>query len=191
MNIPLEIVFRNMERSDAIEARIREKAQRLERFCENMTRCRVVVEAPHRHHHRGKLYQVGVEIGVPGKPVIVNHAGPADPAHEDVYVAIRDAFSAATRRLEDQIRTIRGKVKSHEAPPHGRVLQIFPDQGHGFVQTGDGQEVFFNRNSVPDGAFDQLEVGSEVRIAIAPQEPGQEPRAQHVQPVGKFHLVDR
>lgn len=191
MNIPLEIVFRNMDRSDAIEARVREKAQRLERFHDNIIRCRVVVEAPHRHQHRGKHYQVGIDIGVPGKQVIVNHTGPSDPAHEDVYIAIRDAFSAATRRLEDHVRTIRGKVKSHEVPPHGKVLQLFPEEGHGLVRTPDGQEVFFNRNSVADGAFDQLEVGSEVRIAIAPQAVGQEPRAQHVQPVGKHHLVDR
>lgn len=191
MNIPLEIVFRNMDRSDAIEARVREKAQRLERFFENITRCRVVVEAPHRHHRHGKRYQIGIEIGVPGKKLMVDHAGPADPAHEDVYVAIRDAFNAATRRLEDHVRTLRGKVKTHEVPPHGRVLRISPDRDHGYVRTADGQEVFFNRNSVPDGAFDHLQAGTEVRIAIAPQEAGQEPRAQYVRPVGKHHLVDR
>lgn len=127
MKIPLEIVFRNMERSDAVEARVREKALRLERFFDNITRCRVVVEAPHRHHRHGKRYQIGIEIGVPGKRLMVDHAGPADPSHEDVYVAIRDAFSAATRRLEDHVRILRGKVKSHEAPPHDRDPGISPD----------------------------------------------------------------
>lgn len=191
MNIPLEIVFRNMDRSDAIEARVHEKVLRLDRFSEKITRCRVVVQAPHRHHRHGRLYQVVIEIDVPGKRLMVDHAGPADPAHEDVYVAIRDAFSAVTRRLEDHIRTLRGKVKTHEVAPHGRVLRISPDEDHGYVQTADGQEVFFNRNSVPDGGFDHLEAGTEVRIAIAPQEVGQEPRAQYVRPVGKHHLVDR
>ena len=117
MRIPLEVVFRNMDRSDAIEARVREKAERLERLSENITRCRVAVEAPHRHHHHGKLYKVGIEIGVPGKQLIINHAGPIDQAHEDVYVAIRDAFAAATRRLEDHLRIRRGNVKTHEPPP--------------------------------------------------------------------------
>lgn len=114
MRIPLEIVFRNMDRSDAIEARVQEKAEHLERLSENITRCRVAVEAPHRHHHRGKLYKVGIEIGVPGKQLVINHSGPIDHAHEDVYVAIRDAFAAAMRRLEDHLRIRRGNVKSHE-----------------------------------------------------------------------------
>lgn len=187
MKIPLEIVFRNMDRSDAIESRIREKADRLERFAENIMRCRVAVEAPHRHHHHGKLYRVSIEIGVPSKRLIVNHTGPIDHAHEDVYVAIRDAFSAATRQLEDYVRTRRGKVKTHEAPPHGRVTRLVPDDGSGLVLMPDGQEIFFNRNSVANGGFDQLEVGSEVRITIAPEESGEAPRAQFVQPVGRTH----
>ena len=190
MEIPLEVVFRNMERSDAIEARVREKAKRLERFFDKIIRCRVVVEAPHRHHHRGKLYQVAIEIDVRGKRLVANHTEPIDHAHEDVYVALRDAFKAATRQLEDHVRTLRGKVKVHEAPPHGRVLQVSLDEGHGLVQTPDGQEVFFNRNSVADGGFDQLQVGTEVRIALAPEVAGQEPRAQFVQAVGKPHSAD-
>ena len=120
MRIPLEIVFRNMDRSDAIEARVREKAERLERFSENITRCRVAIEAPHRHQHHGKLYKVGIEIGVPGRQLVINHAGPLDQAHEDVYVAIRDAFAAATRRLEDHVQIRRGQVKRHETRTEGR-----------------------------------------------------------------------
>lgn len=113
MKIPLEIVFRNMDRSDAIEARVREKAERLERHSDSITRCRVAVEAPHRHQSHGKLYKVAIELGVPGHQIIVNHAGPQDHAHEDVYVAIRDAFAAATRQLEDHVRMRRGEVKHH------------------------------------------------------------------------------
>ncbi len=115
MKIPLEVVFRNMDRSDAIEARVREKADRLERFSDNITRCRVAVEAPHRHQTHGKLYKVAIELGVPGRQIVVNHAGPEDHAHEDVYVAIRDAFAAATRQLEDHVRIRRGQVKQHDA----------------------------------------------------------------------------
>ena len=114
MKIPLEIVFRNMDRSEAIEARVRERAERLGRFSDRITRCRVAVEAPHRHQHHGKLYKVGIEISVPGRQLVINHAGPAEQAHEDVYVAIRDAFAAATRRLEDHVRIRRGNVKTHE-----------------------------------------------------------------------------
>jgi ribosomal subunit interface protein len=117
MQIPLQISFRNMDPSPAIEDRIRKKAEKLERFHGRIIGCNVVVEAPHRHRHKGKLYNVRVDISVPGKDVIVDRAKPEDHAHEDVYVAIRDAFNAATRRLEDQARKMRGDVKS----PAGRA----------------------------------------------------------------------
>jgi len=117
MQIPLQVSFRNMDSSPAVEARIREKAAKLERFHDRIVGCTVVVvEAPHRHHHKGKLYNVRIEIGVPGKNVVVDRAKPISHAHEDVYVAIRDGFDAAVRRLEDQARKMRGDVKSHAAP---------------------------------------------------------------------------
>lgn len=115
MQIPLQISFRNMDPSPAVEERIRKKAAKLERFNDRIIGCSVVVEAPHRHH-KGKLYNVRVDVSVPGKEVVVDRAKPVDHAHEDVYVAIRDAFDAAVRRLEDQVRRMRGNVKSHAAP---------------------------------------------------------------------------
>lgn len=116
MEIPLEISFRNMDPSPAVEARIREKAAKLERFHDRIIGCTVVVEAPHRHHHKGKLYSVHIDISVPGKDhLIVDRAKPTDQAHEDVYVALRDAFNAAVRQLEDYTQRMRGDVKSHSA----------------------------------------------------------------------------
>ena len=116
MQIPLQISFRNMDPSPAVEWRIRKKAAKLERFNDRIIGCSVVVEAPHRHHHKGKLYSVRVDVSVPGKEVVVDRAKPVDHANEDIYVAIRDAFNAAVRRLEDQARKMRGNVKSHPTP---------------------------------------------------------------------------
>jgi len=113
MQIPLQISFRNMDPSPAVEERIRKKAVKLERFHDRIIGCTVVVEAPHRHHHKGKLYKVRIDIGMPGKDVHVNQEGPKNQAHEDVNVAIRDAFDAAVRQLEDHARKLRGDVKSH------------------------------------------------------------------------------
>ncbi len=109
MPMPLQISFRNMDPSPAVEERIRKKAAKLERFHDRIVGCKVVVEAPHRHHHKGKLYSVRVDVSVPGKDVVVDRAKPTDHAHEDVYVAVRDAFAAAVRRLEDQTRKRRHK----------------------------------------------------------------------------------
>ena len=117
MDFPLDISFRNMDPSEAVEARIREKAAKLERFYNRIIGCTVVVEAPHRHHHKGKLYSVHIDISVPGKDLVVDRAKPLDHSHEDVYIAVRDAFKAAERRLEEHARRMRGDVKSHGSTP--------------------------------------------------------------------------
>jgi ribosomal subunit interface protein len=109
MQIPLEICYKNMEKSDAVEARIREKAEKkFERYAGRITSCRVVVEAPHRHQVHGSCYDVRIDIHVPGEELVVNREGSNDPAHTDVYVAIRDAFDAALRQLDDHARRKNG-----------------------------------------------------------------------------------
>lgn len=117
MQIPLQVSFRHMEPSGAVEADVREKVAKLEHFCDRITSCRVVIEAPHQHQHKGNLYQVRIDITVPGREIAVTHEGPKNHAHEDVYVAVRDAFNAAGRQLEDYARKIRGQVKHHEPRP--------------------------------------------------------------------------
>jgi ribosomal subunit interface protein len=112
MQIPLQISFRNMDPSPAVEAIVREKAAKLDRFFERIVSCNVTIEAPHRHHHKGRLYKVRVDVGMPGKKDVHVKEGAKNQAHEDVYVAIRDAFDAAARRVDDQARRLRGDVKS-------------------------------------------------------------------------------
>ncbi len=187
--IPVQVTFRNMDSSEAVEANVREKAEKLERFSDHLMSCRIVIEAPHRHHHRGKLYHVRIDLGVVGGELVVAHERPLDHAHEDVYVAIRDAFNAATRRLEDFERKRRGRIKAHEVPVHGTIAGLSHD--HGFIATSDGREVYFHRNSVVDGDFEALEAGDEVRLVIHPGEGEKGPQASTVVPVGKHHLVSR
>ena len=187
MQRPLEIRFRQMDPSPAIEARIRAKAAALERFSERITGCRVLVEKEHRHHHKGNLFRVRVEIDAPGKELAVTHSGPMDHAHEDVKVAIRDAFDAAVRRLEDHVRRHGGKVKAHEVPLHGTVRMVDQDGGFGFVETAQG-EVYFHRNSVAEGGFAALEPGSEVRLEIAERESADGCQATTERPIGKHPL---
>jgi ribosomal subunit interface protein len=115
MQLPLEITFRNMDPSPSVEEVVRDKSSKLERFFDRIVSCNVTIEAPHRHQHKGKLYKVRIDIGMPGKDVHVNQEGPKNQAHEDVYVAIRDAFDAAARQVEDYARRLRGDVKTHTA----------------------------------------------------------------------------
>lgn len=187
MTVPLQIAFRGMEPSPALEARIRARAERLERFSRDILRCHVTVEAPHRRRHQGRLYRVRVEVVVPERDIVVTREGALDHAHEDPYVAVRDAFDAAVRQLEDHERTLRGDVKRHEPPLlHGRVARFVAGEDYGFIETDDGQEVYFHRNSVVEGdggGFDRLRVGDEVRLAVAEGEKG--PQASTVHPAGR------
>jgi len=107
MQIPLDIDYQNVEASEFITARIAERADRLEHLSQRITSCRVVVEAPHRHHHKGVQYHVRILLRLPGEEIIVSHDPGDDRAHDDVYVAIRDAFDAAERRLKDHALRLR------------------------------------------------------------------------------------
>ena len=165
MQMPLQVTFRNMEPSEAVEAKIRERAAKLDLFYDRLMGCRVIVEAPHGRHHQGKLYHVRVDLTVPGGELVVSREPAARHSHEDVYVAVRDAFNAAERRLADYARRQRGEVKVREVSPHARVSKLFPEEGYGFIATPDGSEIYFHEHSVLDGAFSRLRVGTEVQFA--------------------------
>ena len=113
MQVPLEITFRGIPHSDAVEIRIREKAAKLEQFCDTIVSCRVAVEAEHHHQHQGNLYKVRIDVSVPNKHIVVSRDHHDKQSHEDIYVALRDAFSAATRQLEEYVRIQRGEIKQH------------------------------------------------------------------------------
>jgi ribosome-associated translation inhibitor RaiA len=119
VNIPLEIAFHNVDRSPAVETAVRERVAKLEQFAE-ITSCRVTVEAPHKSHRHGNLYTVRVDLRFPGGEAVANRSPSADHSHEDVYLALRDAFRAARRQLQDLQRVRRGDVKTHLARPENR-----------------------------------------------------------------------
>ena len=112
MQVPLQIVVRNLEQSPALQARVREKASKLEEFDPRMTSCRVVLEQTGRHRQQGRQFAVRIDVRTPGREIVVNREH-----DEDIYVALRDAFDAAKRELEDVVRERRGDVKAHEISP--------------------------------------------------------------------------
>lgn len=114
MQLPLEIRFQNVDASSAVEADIERRVEKLERLADDIVSCRVVVEAPHKHHHKGKLYAVHVDLRVPGGELVASREPSDKQAHEDVYVAVRDAFEAVSRQLQDFVEKRQGKVKQHE-----------------------------------------------------------------------------
>lgn len=180
MLLPLDVRFRNFHSSAAVEAAVRERAAKLDRFHPRITSCRVMVEALHQRRVKGSVYHVRVDITVPGREIVAESEPPSSDPHDDVYIAIRDAFDGAKRELQDDIRKRRREVKLHEERPSARVTKIFHDRGFGFLETDEGVEVYFHQHSVLDGAFEDLAVGSRVFYEEEAGEKG--PQASSVEP---------
>jgi cold shock CspA family protein/ribosome-associated translation inhibitor RaiA len=186
MNKALEISFRNTDRSPAVEEVVKERAQSLTRQCERLMHMRVVIEKVGRHHRKGQLFRTRIEMKLPRRTVVVGRASESNPAHEDVYVAVRHAFDAAGRRLQDNSRRRRGETKTHDGPPQGKIIRLFPEDGYGFVGLPDGQEIYFHRNSVVGTGFDKLALGDAVRVTVHELESEKGPQAGTVKPVGRL-----
>ena len=164
MQEPLRIAFRNMEAPIGAEDQVRARVAELERFFDRIIACGVVVEARHRRHHQGNLYHVRIDLIVPDREIVVRRDPPEDHAHEDLHVAIRDAFDAAQRQLQDHAREMRSDVKTHATPTIGTIVRLFPD--YGFLITDTGDEIYLNRNAVLGRGFDKLNAGDKVRYVI-------------------------
>lgn len=162
MEIPLQITSCNLDLTEAIEMKIRTEAGKLDKIYDRIMRCRVVVDSPHRHHHQGRLYSINIYMTLPGSEVVVKRVH-----NEDLYVSIRDSFSAARRKLGDFARRQRGDVKHHEEEPHGSITTLFPEEGYGFLTTSGNQEIYFHKHSLINDDFKHLKVGMKVRFKEA------------------------
>lgn len=184
----LEIAFRNMKPSESAEDRLRERLSKLQKIYDGITSCHVYVQAPHRNHSKGNRYEVHIEARVPGTELIVNDKPGDVRSHEDLLVAIRDAFDALERRLKKWKRQRRGQVKTHETAVQGRVAEIRANQGHGHVETTDGQLIYFHKNSVLENSFDELDVGDPVELVVRYGESDKGPQASTVRAIGHMQL---
>jgi len=159
MQIPLQISLHGIEHSNALYNAIREKAEKLDHYYDHIMSCRVVLELGGRHRHQGKQFTVRIDVKVPGGEIAITREH-----DEDVQVALRDAFDAARRKLEDYARGQRGDVKRHPAEHTGRVARIDAEQGIGFIATPDGRELYFSRDNVVHPPFEHLAVGTTVHF---------------------------
>jgi cold shock CspA family protein len=201
MILPVQVTFRNVAPTAEIEEKIRARAQKLEKFYSPITSCRVLVEAPARHRRKGYSFHVRIDLTVPEGEIVVKREPTLYPKEKDIgderrrkqmetrperkhlEVAIREAFHAARRRLEDHARQKRADVKTHEPMPQARVTKLFPVEGYGYIETPDGREIYFHENSVLNGRFKSLKLGSKVSFVEEAGEKG--PQASTV------HLITR
>lgn len=159
MQIPLQISLHGIERSNALYNSVREKAEKLDRYYEHIMSCRVVLELDARHRHQGRQFTVRIDLKVPGGEIAVTREHDAE-----LEIALRDAFDAARRQLEDYAREQRGDVKRHAPEVAGRVARIDAEQGFGFIVTDDGREYYFSRENVVTPPFENLAVGTPVHF---------------------------
>lgn len=164
MQLPLQITFRHIDHSDYIEADIRKHAEKLDTYHDNIISCRVVFDSPHHHKHKGNLYHVSIDVKVPGHEISVSREAEHHHNHQDAYVAIRDGFEAVYTKLKNLAQQRRGEVKHHEQHDTGKIMQLLPEQDFGLIETMDGREIYFHRNSVVNKNFDALEPGIPVRF---------------------------
>lgn len=192
MILPLQISYRNFEQTPEAEQWVREEAAKLDKYYDRITSCRVAIEIPHAHREWGRTYHVRIDLGVPGEELVALHEpalvqskrltssrrlskkteSDAEEAYKDLHLAIRTAFKAIRRQLQDYVRRQRNEVKLHGPEPVGRILRIFPDKGYGFLESPDGREIYFHRNAVVDEPFENLQPGNAVIFSEEPGEQG-------------------
>ena len=163
----LQLTVHNLELGEAYREDLKARAEELSNYYGNISRCRVVVEVPHRHRRDGAMYNVEIELRVPGSELIVKRQ-----QDKDLDIAIRDAFDSARRKLEDYARKQRGDVKLHEEAPRAEISALLPDKDCGFLKTPDGREIYFHSHSVINRDFKRLKVGEKVRFAEEAGEKG-------------------
>jgi cold shock CspA family protein/ribosome-associated translation inhibitor RaiA len=168
--VPLEIAFHNIESSEWAEQEIRERAADLEKLYGRLVSCRVRIDQRAKDLTGTIPPVVHIELGIPGRPdLVVSH----EPEHllrkyqhPDLRKAIHEAFRIAERQLLalKEKRDGRTKVGGHDAENQflGQVAEITPAQDFGFLMTKEGGLLYFHRNSLLTGDFDDLKRGDDV-----------------------------
>lgn len=187
MKTPVQIDFQHCDDADGFRIRIEENIAGLENRFGRITACRVFTRGPGEYHRTGGAYELRVHLELPdGRQVDIDRTPDEDERHSDPWFAINNAFKRARRVLQDNVRRMQGQVKLHETAPIATVRRILPDEGYGFLETGDGRELYFHQNSVLDGGFTRLKPGT--RVVFVEEMGDKGPQASTVRPAGKHGL---
>lgn len=163
---PFEIVMHEVTVMPDVMEYLRFRIGRLPYFYDRILSSRIVLRGETRHHRTGGPFSVHVYVDTPQRVIVVTRQ-----QRENLHVAIREAFDAVQRQLEDHARVQRGDVSPTTQPPRGRVARVFHELGYGFIDTDEG-DVYFHRNAVLEGRFGEIEPGSEVRYELEAGEKG-------------------
>jgi ribosomal subunit interface protein len=164
MEVPIEITFRNVNRTDTLDQLVRDQANRLERFHDRITSCHVAVEQPQEHLRSGRQWRVRLDITVPrGNEIVVRKEAGKGDMHEQLATVIKDSFDAAERQIKELHERQRGEVKQNaESDFVGIVTKVFPEEDYGFIMDPSEQDIYFHRNAVLNDDFDRITEGTAV-----------------------------
>lgn len=189
MLLPVQVTIRNIEHHEGLEDYVRREAAKLERFYNQISSCRVMVERPQKAAS-SKIYHVRIDLGVPNEELVVKHFPSLHGTLRDLQTqksrgeersvlqhktpkrAIREAFEEMARQLQDYARRQNGTVKSKHRAEEAVVKELLPEEGYGFLETDDGREIYFHQASVLDGCFPQLRIGTRVKFTEEAGEKG-------------------
>ncbi len=188
METPVAVTFRSTDPLSDIEDLVRREATKLERYGRRLVSCRMAIEEPQRHHRVGNRYRVRLEIGAGlSRPIVVTREPSEVDMHRDLRSIVLDVFRTARRQLQSARERVRGQERA-PAEPRGLIERLVPSpdgsaEGYGFLRSLDGRTIYFHENSVLNGDFDRLTIGTEVRFE---EEEGEEgPQASTVAIVSK------
>lgn len=185
MQTPVQIDFKGQEGSAEQKAAIDVYLAEIERMFDRIVAGRIAVTAPGKHHRGGEPYEISIWLKLPdGREVDVSRSPGVDERYGDFKFALGDAFRRTQRQLRDQVERMQGEVKTAAVQPTGTIVRLFED--HGFLETADGLEIYFHRNSVLNGGFAKLEPGMKVSFVEEQGEKG--PQASTVKLLGKHAL---
>lgn len=191
MQVPPQITFKEIEHSDFIEAAISKKIDHLERIHGRITSCNVRVRAPHRRHRKGTHYIIEIDVATPNGDVHIGREPGNIFAHEDVYVSIRDAFNAAERKLRKMKEEVVGRPEVLVSPLQGKIETLNAEDGFGQIATTDNRLIYFHRNAVLNGGFDDLSVGDTVELSVDHKDADEGPHASMVRLISGQKFVDK
>ncbi len=174
MQVPPEISFRNVEKTETLNNLIDEEVKKLDKAHRNLISCRLAIERPHRAQRTGNPFRVRLGVRVPrGNEVVVTRDFNDSEMHEPLGAVLRDVFQTARQQLRELRELQRRDVKKHPEQEAAAVVEkLYSDEGYGFLRTIEGEQIYFHRNSVLHNDFDRLEIGTGVRYAAKMGEKG-------------------
>lgn len=159
------ISWRNVPRSEAVEAIIRKRIEALEKFCPDAVALRITLDSPQKPRHAARGFDVRMHLEVPGPDLDVARTVRHGHAADDIIRAVNATFSALEKRIKETRRIMGGQeVKHHPVILHGEIVELEPELGYGFVRADDGREVYFQKDGLVTGDWSRLELGARLRF---------------------------